>query len=163
MFGEGILSKAFITTFVATAAEDGEAAAWNLANRIFNLAFLVLIGITALGFVFAPVIVDVLARDDFERSLDTAEHFGFESKIELAIYLTQLMFPYLLFVSLAAIAMGLLNSKGRFGVPAYASTFFNISSLAVGIGGYYLGPMFGVSFRKQVWRSVSLSVVSYSS
>ncbi len=144
MFGEGILSKAFITTFLATEAEDGEAAAWNLANRIFNLTFLVLIGITALGIVFAPIVVDVLARDNFNESLDTATHFGFENKVELAIYLTQLMFPYLLFVSLAAIAMGLLNSKGRFGIPAYASTFFNISSLAVGIGGYYLGPMFEV-------------------
>ena len=144
MFGEGILSKAFITTFLATEAEDGEAAAWNLANRIFNLTFLVLIGITALGIVFAPIVVDVLARDDFNESLDTVAHFGFDSKVELAIYLTQLMFPYLLFVSFAAIAMGLLNSKGRFGIPAYASTFFNISSLAVGIGGYYLGPMLAV-------------------
>ncbi len=144
MFGEGILSKAFITTFLATEAEDGEEEAWNLANRIFNLTFLVLIGITALGIVFAPILVDVLARDDFNESLDTAAHFGFENKVELAIYLTQLMFPYLLFVSFAAIAMGLLNSKGRFAIPAYASTFFNISSLAVGIGGYYLGPMFAI-------------------
>ena len=144
MFGEGILSKAFITTFLATEAEDGEAAAWDLANRIFNLTFLVLIGITALGIVFAPIVVDVLARDNFNESLDTTEHFGFGSKIELTIYLTQLMFPYLLFVSLAAIAMGVLNSKDRFAIPAYASTFFNISSLAVGIGGYYLGPKFDV-------------------
>ena len=144
MFGEGILSKAFITTFLATEAEDGEEAAWNLANRIFNLTFLILIGITALGIVFAPIVVDVLARNNFNESLDTVAHFGFENKVELAIYLTQLMFPYLLFVSFAAIAMGLLNSKGRFAIPAYASTFFNISSLAVGIGGYYLGPMFDI-------------------
>ena len=144
MFGEGILSKAFITTFLATEAEDGETAAWNLANRIFNLTFLILIGITALGIVFAPIVVDVLARNNFNESLDTVAHFGFENKVELAIYLTQLMFPYLLFVSFAAIAMGLLNSKGRFGVPAYASTFFNISSLAVGIGGYYFGPMLDI-------------------
>ncbi len=141
MFGEGILSKSFITIFLATEAEDGESAAWNLANRIFNLTFLVLIGITTLGIVFAPVVVDVLARENFDKSLDTVAHFGFENKVELAIYLTQLMFPYLLFVSFAAIAMGLLNSKGRFAIPAYASTFFNLSSLAVGIGGYYLGPM----------------------
>ena len=141
MFGEGILSKAFITTFLATEAEDGEEAAWDLASRIFNLTLLVLIGITVLGIAFAPVIVDVLARDDFDKNLDTAEHFGFDSKIELAIYLTQLMFPYLLLVSFAAIAMGLLNSKGRFGIPACASTFFNLSSLAVGIGGYYLFPL----------------------
>ena len=141
MFGEGILSKAFITTFLATEAEDGEEAAWNLTNRIFNLAFLVLIGIIVLGIIFAPVVIDVLARDDFDRNLDFVEHFGFDSKIELAIYLTQLMFPYLLFVSFAAIAMGVLNSKGRFGIPACASTFFNVSSVAVGIGGYYLFPL----------------------
>ena len=141
MFGEGILSKAFITTFLATEAEDGEEAAWNLTNRIFNLAFLVLIVIIVLGIIFAPVVVDVLARDNFDRNLDNIEHFGFDSKIELAVYLTQLMFPYLLFVSFAAIAMGLLNSKGRFGIPACASTFFNVSSVAVGIGGYYLFPL----------------------
>ena len=141
MFGEGILSKAFITTFLATEAEDGEDAAWNLTNRIFNLTCLVLIGITILGFIFAPVIVDVLARDDFNQNLDPVEHFGFDSKIELAVYLTQLMFPYLLFVSLAATAMGLLNSKGKFGIPACASAFFNLSSLAIGIGGYYLCPL----------------------
>ena len=141
MFGEGILSKAFITTFLATEAEDGEAAAWNLTNRIFNLTCLVLMGIIILGFIFAPVIVDVLARDDFNQNLDTVEHFGFDSKIELAIYLTQLMFPYLLFVSFAATAMGLLNSKGKFGIPACASAFFNVSSLVIGIGGYYLCPL----------------------
>ena len=141
MFGEGILSKAFITTFLATEAEDGEEAAWNLANRIFNLTFLVLIGITVLGITFTPAIVDVLARDGFDKSLDPVEHFGFDRKIELAIYLTQLMFPYLLFVSFAAIAMGLLNSRDKFGIPACASAFFNVSSLAVGIGGYYLCPL----------------------
>lgn len=144
MFGEGILSKAFITTFLATETEDGEEAAWNLANRIFNLTFLVLIGITVLGVIFAPFVVDVLARDNFDKNLDTTEHFGFDSKVELAIYLTQLMFPYLLLVSLAAIAMGLLNSKGRFGIPACASAFFNVSSLAVGIGGYYVCPLLDI-------------------
>ena len=148
MFGEGILSKAFITTFLATEAEDGEEAAWHLTNRIFNLIFLVLIGITVLGIAFAPIIVDVLARDNFDDRTgwvtQPLQHFGFDSKIELAIYLTQLMFPYLLFVSLAAIAMGVLNSKGRFGIPACASAFFNVSSLAIGIGGYYVCPLLDI-------------------
>lgn len=144
MFGEGILSKAFITTFLATEAEDGEDAAWHLANRIFNLIFLVLTGITVLGIAFAPTIVDVLAREDFDESLDTTKHFGFDSKIELTIYLTQLMFPYLLFVSIAAIAMGVLNSKGKFGIPACASSFFNLSSLLIGISGYYLFQRAGI-------------------
>ena len=119
-------------------------AAWNLANRIFNLTFLILMGITVLGIAFAPAIIDVLARQDFDETLDTVDHYGFDTKVELTIYLTQLMFPYLLFVSLAAIAMGLLNSKGRFGIPACASSFFNVSSLVVGISGYYLCPLAGM-------------------
>lgn len=138
MFGEGILSKAFITTFIATETEEGEAAAWDLANRIFNLVVIVLTGIVVLGIVFSPAIVDVLAREDFDEVLDSGKHYGFDTKVELTIYLTQLMFPYLLFVSLAAIAMGLLNSKDRFGIPACASSFFNLSSLVIGISGYYL-------------------------
>ncbi len=138
MFGEGILSKAFITTFITTETEEGEATAWDLANRIFNLVVIVLTGIVILGIVFSPAIVDVLAREDFDEVLDSGKHYGFDTKVELTVYLTQLMFPYLLFVSLAAIAMGLLNSKGRFGIPACASSFFNLSSLVIGISGYYL-------------------------
>ena len=144
MFGEGILSKAFITTFLATETEDGEEAAWNLANRIFNLICLVLIGIVVLGIVFAPIIVNILARENFDESLDSSKHYGFDTKVELTIFLTQLMFPYLLFVSLAAIAMGLLNSKGKFAIPACASSFFNLSSLLIGISGFYLFPRFGM-------------------
>ena len=144
LFGEGILSKAFITTFLTTETEDGEQAAWNLANRVFNLTFLVLMTIAALGIAFAPAIVDVLAREDFDKRLDATAHYGFDTKVELTIYLTQMMFPYLLFVSLAAIAMGLLNSKGRFGIPACASSFFNISSLVIGVSGYYLFPVVGM-------------------
>ncbi len=142
MFGEGILSKAFITTFLATEAEDGEEAAFNLTNRILNLTLVVLIGITILGIFFAPTIVDILARENFDETLDISTHYQFETKIDLTVYLTQIMFPFLLFVSMAAIAMGLLNSKGKFGIPALASSFFNLSSLLIGISGYYLFPEF---------------------
>lgn len=138
LFGEGILSKAFITTFLATEIEDGEEAAWRLANRVFTLTSLLLSCLIGLGIVFAPAIVNVLTRDGFETQLDYVQHYGFNSKVELTIYLTQLMCPYLVCVSLAAIAMGLLNSKSKFGVPACASAFFNISSLIIGVGGYYV-------------------------
>ena len=55
------------------------------------------------------------------------------------------MFPFLLLVALGAQAMGVLNATGQFGVPALASTFFNIGSLLFGIGiGYWLAPRFGI-------------------
>ena len=146
LFGEGALSKAFVTTFTATELEDGEEAAWRLASRVFNASFLLLTLITVVGIFAAPAIVDLIftGKGFQEVSLDPSEHFGFESKRDLTVYLTQIMFPYLILVSLAAVTMGLLNSKGKFGLPASASSFFNVGSLIVGVYGYYVAPDLGL-------------------
>ncbi len=144
LFGEGALSKAFVTTFTATDLEDGEEAAWRLASRVFNATFLLLTLITVIGIFAAPAIIDLIftGKGFQEVPLDPSEHFGFDSKRDLTVYLTQIMFPYLILVSLAAVTMGLLNSKGKFGLPASASSFFNVGSLIVGVCGYYLAPSF---------------------
>ena len=144
LFGEGALSKAFVTTFTATELEDGEDAAWCLASRVFNATFLLLTLITVVGIFAAPAIVDLIftGKGFQEVPLDPSEHFGFDSKRDLTVYLTRIMFPYLILVSLAAVTMGLLNSKGKFGLPASASSFFNIGSLIVGVWGYYVAPGF---------------------
>ncbi len=143
LFAEGALSKAFVTTFMDTDHKDGEEAAWRLANIIFTLTALFLTGFTIIGIVITPVIVDwMFAGKGFELSLDPSEWYGFTSKRELTIFLARIMFPFLLLVSLAAIAMGLLNSRGRFGIPALSSAFFNIGSLALGVIGYYIAPGF---------------------
>ena len=144
LFGEGALSKAFVTTFTATELEDGEEAAWRLASRVFNATFLLLTLITIIGIFAAPAIVDLIftGKGFQDVPLDASEHFGFESKRDLTVYLARIMFPYLILVSLAAVTMGLLNSKGKFGLPASASSFFNIGSLIVGVWGYYLAPNF---------------------
>ena len=146
LFGEGALSKAFVTTFTATELEDGEEAAWRLASRIFNASFLLLTLITLIGIFAAPAIVDLIftGKGFQEVPLDPSEHFGFDSKRDLTVYLTRIMFPYLILVSLAAVTMGLLNSKGKFGVPASASSFFNVGSLIVGVWGYYVAPDLGL-------------------
>ena len=146
LFGEGALSKAFVTTFTATELEDGEEAAWRLASRVFNASFLLLTLITLVGIFAAPAIVDLIftGKGFQDVPLDSSEHFGFDSKRDLTVYLTRIMFPYLILVSLAAVTMGLLNSKGRFGVPASASSFFNVGSLIVGVWGYYVAPDLGL-------------------
>ena len=126
--------------------EDGEEAAWRLASRIFNVSFLLLMLITIVGIFAAPAIVDLIfmGKGFQEVPLDPSDHFGFGSKRDLTVYLTRIMFPYLILVSLAAVTMGLLNSKGKFGVPASASSFFNIGSLVVGVWGYYIAPDLGL-------------------
>ena len=144
LFAEGVLSKAFITTFTATETEDGTDAAWRLANRTLNFFGIILAAITLLGVYFTPEIVGLITGGKgFDAVLDPGEHFGASSKRELTILLTRIMFPFLALVSFAAIAMGVLNSKKIFGVPAWASSFFNITSLIVGVAGYYFMPMIG--------------------
>nr|MBA3335770.1 murein biosynthesis integral membrane protein MurJ [Acidobacteriota bacterium] len=77
--------------------------------------------ITILGILLAPYLVPIITK-------------GFSpEKIYLTVLMTQIMFPFILLVALAAVAMGVLNTKGNFGVPASASTVFNIVSIFVGL------------------------------
>ncbi len=132
LFAEGALSTAFVTTFSKTVATDGEAAAWRLANKVATLATVFLSAVTVLGIAFAPWLVAVLAP-------------GFEGeKAALTVTLTRVMYPFILLVSLAALVMGMLNARNVFGVPAMASSFFNLGSIVAGvILGYWLDPHFG--------------------
>ncbi len=132
LFAEGALSTAFVTTFSKTVATEGEAAAWRLANKAATLTAVTLSAITVLGIVFAPWLVEVLAP-------------GFAGeKAALTVTLTRVMYPFILLVSLAALVMGMLNARNVFGVPAMASSFFNLGSIVGGVVlGYWLDPRFG--------------------
>ena len=132
LFAEGALSTAFVTIFSKTAARSNDAAAWRLANKIATMAAVVLGAICVLGIVFSPQLVATLAP-------------GFSpAKAALTVTLTRVMFPFILLVSLAALVMGMLNAKNVFGMPAMASSFFNLGSIAGGVLlGYWLDPGFG--------------------
>src|SRR5205814_2380879 len=71
----------------------------------------------------------------FSRQFVELIAHGFSpEKAALATTLTQIMFPFILLVALAAVAMGVLNTKGIFGIPASASTVFNVVSIVFGLG-----------------------------
>ena len=132
LFAEGALSTAFVTVFSKTVVLKDDAAAWHLANKVATLAAITLSVITLLGVAFAPQLVGLLAP-------------GFTGdKAALTVTLTRIMFPFILLVSLAALVMGMLNAKNVFGVPAMASSFFNLGSIAGGVLlGLWLDPHFG--------------------
>lgn len=126
LFAEGALSAAFVKVFTDYQIRKNEIEAWRLASLIFNVLAVVMSAITIVGIALAPLVVPVLAR-------------GFPpEKAALAVTLTQIMFPFILLVALAALAMGVLNTKGRFGIPASASTAFNICSILFGLSFAYL-------------------------
>jgi putative peptidoglycan lipid II flippase len=132
LFAEGALSTAFVTVFTKTAAIGDESSSWRLANKIATLTAIVLSLITVLGILSAPWLVATLAP-------------GFDpGKAALTVTLTRVMYPFILLVSLAALVMGMLNARNVFGVPAMASSFFNLGSIVAGVAlGYWLDPHFG--------------------
>lgn len=143
LFAEGALSSAFVTTFSQTLKQKGEKEAWRLANLVNNAQIIILSLIVLLGIIFAPQIVNLLmAPPDFLGSVIRTRSLSDPARtqltIELAITMTRIMFPFLLMVSLAAVAMGVLNTKDRFGVPASASTLFNVGSIFGGLFCAYL-------------------------
>src|ERR1700682_2573254 len=132
LFAEGALSTAFVTTFSKTIARGGDTAAWRLANKVATLTAIVLSALCVLGIAFSPQLVAMLAP-------------GFDAgKAALTVTLTRIMFPFILLVSIAALVMGMLNAKNVFGMPAMASSFFNIGSIIGGVLlGAWLDPQFG--------------------
>ncbi len=129
LFAEGALSTAFVTTFSRRIATEGDQSAWSLASKVATLTLVFMSAMTLLGIVFAPFVIGILAP-------------GFPAeKAALTIQLTRIMFPFILLVSLAALFMGMLNAKNVFGVPALASSFFNIGSIVGGVAlCYWLDP-----------------------
>jgi putative peptidoglycan lipid II flippase len=132
LFAEGALSTAFVTTFSKTTATHGDAAAFRLANKVATLAIVCLSTIVLVGILIAPWLVALLAP-------------GFDAeKAHLTATLARIMYPFILLVSLAALVMGMLNAKSVFGVPAMASSFFNVGSIVGGVLiGWWLDPRFG--------------------
>jgi putative peptidoglycan lipid II flippase len=122
LFAEGALSAAFVKVFTDYQITKGEQEAWRLASLVFNALAVVMSLICIVGILFSRQFIDLIA-DGFSPE-----------KAALATTLTQIMFPFILLVALAAVAMGVLNTKGIFGVPASASTVFNIVSIIFGLG-----------------------------
>lgn len=132
LFAEGALSTAFVTVFSQKIATEGEESAWSLAAKMASLTVVFMSLISLLGVLFAPYLIYLLAP-------------GFSpDKVVLTVLLTRVMYPFILLVSLAALAMGMLNAKNIFTAPALASSFFNLGSILGGIFfGWWLDPHFG--------------------
>ena len=136
LFAEGALSAAFVTTFTQVQQTKGSEEAFRLSNRVATALMLVLSLICVVGWLFAPSIVYWLAPGFYDVP----------GKAELTIHLTRIMIPFLLLIALAAKAMGILNARNKFAIPAIAPVFFNLGSVIGGLFlGFTVGPSLGLS------------------
>jgi putative peptidoglycan lipid II flippase len=123
MFAEGAFSQAFVPVLSefrnTRAAEETR----SLVDGIATLLLLALVVTAALGMALAPVIVYVTAPG---FSADPA-------KFELTVTLLRITFPYIVFISLVALAAGLLNTWNRFSVPAITPALLNVSFIVAAL------------------------------
>jgi putative peptidoglycan lipid II flippase len=118
LFAEGSMSAAFIPVLTEHRLQKGEEEAKQLVKITFSIILIAAGIMCALGIIFAPAIVRVIA---YGFVLDHPE------QVPLTILLTRIMFPFLFFISLAALVMGALNTKRVFFIPALAPALLNIT------------------------------------
>ena len=124
LMGEGSLSSSFVPVFSEYLAQKDREEAHKLYNVVFTALTVVLIIISLLGIIFAPQITRMIA-------------YGFRQnpeKMELTILLTRLLFPFLIFICLAALQLSVLNSLKLFFIPAVAPSFLSISEIVFMLG-----------------------------
>jgi len=145
LVAEGALSAAFVPTFTDVREKQGEPAGWMLAALMLNALILVMAGIVLLGEAFAPGLVGLLAPGFKARP----DQFG------LCVALTRWLFPFIAFMAMGALFMGMHNARRRFLVPALAPALLNAVMIASAWG---LVPLFGKDPRQQIigWALGSL-------
>jgi putative peptidoglycan lipid II flippase len=138
LFAEGAFSQAFVpvlTEYKTRQGQDDVAdltahVAGTLAGILFMLTLVVVLASPILVMVFAPGFI------------------GQPEKLELTAQMLRVTFPYILFISLTALAAGVLNSYGRFAIPAFTPVLLNLSLIACAI---WLAPHMSVPVTALAW------------
>jgi putative peptidoglycan lipid II flippase len=117
LFAEGAFAQAFVPVLSEYQGKRDQAAIKSLVDHVSGTLGLTLVMLTAIGIVAAPLLTMLFAPGFVQ----------FEEKMALTSDLLRLTFPYLLLISLVAFAGSVLNSYGRFAVPAFTPVFLNLS------------------------------------
>jgi hypothetical protein len=121
LFAEGAFSQAFVPILASSRAADGDAATRGLIDAVATVLFWALVATTMVGIAAAPVLVWVMAS-------------GLQA-FDSAVLMTRVMFPYICFMSLVALAAGVLNTWRRFALPAATPVLLNLAMIAAMVWG----------------------------
>jgi len=129
LLGEGSISNAFVPVLTDYLAKDGKQEALRLARSALWVMSIVLVAVSICGIILSPLIVKIIAPGFIESP----------GKISLTIVLTRIMFPYIFFIGLVALCMGILNVFGHFATPALAPVLLNLAMI---LSVFFLCPHF---------------------
>ena len=129
LFAEGAFSQAFVPILAEYKNKRGHDDTRRLVDQVASALTLALLAVTLLGMLAAPAVVWISAP-------------GFASdpdKFRLTVHLLRITFPYIAFISLVALAAGILNTWSRFSVPAFTPVLFNACLIVAAL---FLAPWF---------------------
>lgn len=138
MFAEGAFSQAFVPILAEYKNRQGDAAAHQLVNRVATVLSLVVAAISLAGIVAAPLLIYVSAPG-FSADPD---------KFALTVELTRITFPYILFMSIVALAGGVLNTWSRFAIPAITPVLLNLAFIGMAL---FAAPYFDPPVLALAW------------
>lgn len=139
LLGEGSLTVSFVPVFTEYLEKKTKEQALELAYNAITLLSIILAVISVLGIILSPLIVGLIAPGFISEPKQFA----------LAVFLNRLMFPYIFFIALVALCMGILNSFRHFTAPALSPVLLNIAM----IGAAFFCGLF-LPNRSHRWRSV---------
>ncbi|MGH8753749.1 MAG: murein biosynthesis integral membrane protein MurJ, partial [Burkholderiales bacterium] len=138
LFAEGAFSQAFVPILAEYKNQRGSEATRLLVDHVASLLALCLFAVTLLGVIIAPLIVYISAP-------------GFAAtpaKFDITVALLRITFPYILFISLVALAGGILNTWSKFSVPAFTPVLLNLSFIACAL---WLAPHVNPPVKALAW------------
>lgn len=149
LFAEGAFAQSFVPVLSSTRESDSDAEVQELIDVVAGTLGLILLAITVVGVIAAPLLVYVFAPG-FAASA---------SQFDLTVTMLRITFPYLLFISLTAFAGGILNTWGRFSVPAFTPVLLNICLItaATVLAGQFDKPVMALAFGVFVAGVVQLA------
>jgi len=148
LFAEGSFSVAFAPVLAESKAKRGFDELKLFVNHVAGTLGGILLLVTTLGVLGAPFLVMIFAPG----------FIGVEGKMELAADMLRLTFPYLLFISLTAFAGSILNSFGRFGIPAFTPVLLNLSLIGCAI---WLAPQMDRPIVALAWGVLLAGIVQF--
>ena len=138
LFAEGAFSQAFVPILADYRNRRRESETKSLVDRVASILFLILIVVSAVGMAAAPLLIAV-----------TAPGFSADAeKFQLTVELTRITFPYILFMSLVALASGILNTWSKFALPAFTPVLLNLSFIAMAL---FAAPWFDPPILALAW------------
>ena len=129
LVAEGALSAAFVPTFTNLLKNEGRLKAWLLANLVLSW-LLIFMGVVSLAFLFFPEYFIYLVAAGFN---------DVPGKAEVTQTLLKILSPFLMFLAISSVAMGILNAFNYFFIPALTPALFNLALISAG---FFLAPQF---------------------